>query len=67
YRQIGNAVPCGVGKAIGDLLVRHTAGDEITPPLTFKYSRYKDTDDVTWRKKHKDLFELNNYELRKVS
>jgi len=56
YRQIGNAVPCGVGKAIGQLLKNYTDGEAISAPNGFKYSRYKDTDHLSWREKHRNLF-----------
>ncbi|MEZ8436478.1 DNA cytosine methyltransferase [Vibrio splendidus] len=57
YRQIGNAVPCGVGKAIGKLLEAHTSKNDTSFDKEFRYSRYKNTDDVTWRIKHAHLFE----------
>lgn len=58
YRQIGNAVPCSLGKAIGTLLVSHSSGsDSDTSKFKgFNYSRYKATDDISWRSKHKELF-----------
>lgn len=56
YRQIGNAVPCGLGLAIGLLLRLYRENVAIDIPQGFKYSRYKDTDDQSWRKKHKSLF-----------
>ncbi|EJR0682172.1 DNA cytosine methyltransferase [Vibrio parahaemolyticus] len=57
YRQIGNAVPCGVGKAIGKLLENYINGVTLPIPEGFKFSRYKDTDDVSWKAKHLNLFE----------
>ncbi|EGQ8798989.1 DNA cytosine methyltransferase [Vibrio parahaemolyticus] len=60
YRQIGNAVPCGLGSAIGRLLSSHTSCSDLIAPRDFKYSRYKDTDDVAWRVKHSHLFEGHN-------
>lgn len=57
YRQIGNAVPGGVGKAIGDLLNAHMNGIEIKEYPFFKYSRYKNTDDLSWKNSHKQLFD----------
>lgn len=52
YKQIGNAVPCGVGKAIGNLLINHKSGIDGKAIDNFKYSRYKNTDDISWKKKH---------------
>jgi DNA (cytosine-5)-methyltransferase 1 len=48
YRQIGNAVPVGLGEAIGRTILAHMAGTALHPPLNFPYSRYKKTDDVSW-------------------
>lgn len=48
YRQVGNAVPCSLGRAIGRTLLDHVNGLE---PLVFKdfpYSRYLRTDDISW-------------------
>ncbi|EPT9249274.1 TPA: DNA cytosine methyltransferase [Photobacterium damselae] len=56
YRQIGNAVPGGVGAAIGRLLINHSKNKSVKNYPDFKYSRYKDTDDLSWRKKHMELF-----------
>ena len=50
YRQVGNAVPCSLGRAIARTLVNHLNGVE---PLTFPdfpYSRYLKTDDISWEK-----------------
>lgn len=50
YKQVGNAVPVLLGKAIGDAVLRHMHGEEINPPKGFPFSRYKDTDDVSWER-----------------
>jgi DNA (cytosine-5)-methyltransferase 1 len=50
YKQIGNAVPVGLGEAIGRALIAHSRGESLNPPLNFKFSRYRDTDDITWRR-----------------
>lgn len=66
YKQIGNAVPLGLGQAIGKLIMDLMNGVEVSPPVGFKYSRYKNTDDLSWQKvfdksleklEKKDLFE----------
>jgi DNA-methyltransferase (dcm) len=48
YKQIGNAVPIALGKAIGQTIINHMNG--ITPPTFdgFKYSRYQNTDETSW-------------------
>jgi DNA (cytosine-5)-methyltransferase 1 len=53
YRQIGNAVPISLGKAIGILILNAVEGQIETPPADFPYSRYKNTDDVNWIKNYK--------------
>lgn len=52
YKQIGNAVPVGLGRAVGRTLVDHANGgnwheDEIKG---FKFSRYKRTTEENWLK-----------------
>lgn len=49
YKQIGNAVPVGLGHAVGQAIINHING--IRPKqnfIGFPYSRYKNTDDATW-------------------
>lgn len=46
YKQIGNAVPLGLGEAIGRAVVAHSQGVEVDPPTNFKFSRYKKTSDL---------------------
>jgi DNA (cytosine-5)-methyltransferase 1 len=48
YKQIGNAVPVGLGKAIGTVIKNHLRGVVKHPPKGFPFSRYKNTDDVSW-------------------
>lgn len=48
YRQIGNAVPVGLGEAVGKAILAHIAGKEKLPPVGFPFSRYKGTDDESW-------------------
>lgn len=52
YRQIGNAVPIGLGEAIGKLLIAHNNGHSSIPPLGFPFSRYKYTDENSWVEKY---------------
>lgn len=50
YKQIGNAVPVGLGKAIGTAIINHI--NKINPQTQFngfQYSRYKNTDYLSWR------------------
>ena len=50
YKQVGNAVPVGLGFAIGKAVLAHARGETWTPPANFKYSRYRNTDDISWEK-----------------
>lgn len=50
YKQIGNAVPVGLGEAVGRAIIDHINGvDWDSSALTdFPFSRYKNTDHNTW-------------------
>jgi DNA (cytosine-5)-methyltransferase 1 len=43
YKQIGNAVPISLGRAIGRLLIAVDEGLELPIPNGFKFSRYRNT------------------------
>ena len=45
YKQIGNAVPLGLGEAIGRAVLNHYHQVEANPPEGFKFSRYSNTSD----------------------
>jgi DNA (cytosine-5)-methyltransferase 1 len=55
YRQIGNAVPVGLGEAVGRAILSHMAGKKVTPPAGFPFSRYKETDEITWEARTRRL------------
>jgi DNA (cytosine-5)-methyltransferase 1 len=49
YRQIGNAVPVGFAKVIGEMVAGLIAGHDFQEPkLKNRLSRYVGTDDVSW-------------------
>jgi DNA (cytosine-5)-methyltransferase 1 len=48
YRQIGNAVPVGLGYAIGRHLLDLELGKPVCVPPDFKFSRYSFTDHLSW-------------------
>jgi DNA (cytosine-5)-methyltransferase 1 len=50
YRQIGNAVPVGLGRAVGLAIVNHMNGVSEPLPIGFPFSRYKGTDEVSWER-----------------
>jgi DNA (cytosine-5)-methyltransferase 1 len=53
YKQIGNAVPVGLGLAVGRAIVNHMNGEQSKQDfIGFPYSRYKNTDDITWVKEN---------------
>ena len=52
YKQIGNAVPCKLGEAIGKLIVADINSSAENPETVFpgfQFSRYKNTSDKTWK------------------
>jgi DNA (cytosine-5)-methyltransferase 1 len=48
YRQIGNAVPVGLGEAVGRAILDHARGVLREPPVGFPFSRYRATCEATW-------------------
>lgn len=49
YKQIGNAVPVGLGQAIGRHIIKLLDKEEIRSIEGFPYSRYRRTSDVEWK------------------
>jgi len=47
YKQIGNAVPVGLGQALGEHLINLIEGREIPSFEDYRYSRYKNTSERT--------------------
>jgi DNA (cytosine-5)-methyltransferase 1 len=59
YKQIGNAVPISLGRAIGRLLLAFDEGSELPIPQGFKFSRYRNTSEADFAPKaviQKSLF-----------
>ncbi len=48
YKQVGNAVPASLGRAIGVLIFKLLHEESIQASLNFSYSRYKNTSDTEW-------------------
>jgi DNA (cytosine-5)-methyltransferase 1 len=64
YRQIGNAVPVSLGRAIGNTLLAHDRRKDATNPQGFHYSRYVGTDEVSWEHDYLSrILALNQSEL----
>ncbi len=63
YKQIGNAVPVSVGKAIGQLIIRLSNNEKLENIPNFKYSRYLNTSNesfiLDFEKRAKKLIEEN--------
>jgi DNA (cytosine-5)-methyltransferase 1 len=55
YRQLGNAVPVGLGAAVGRAILSHMQGKNEQPPTGFPFSRYRGTDEVSWELRTLDL------------
>lgn len=49
YKQIGNAVPVGLGRAIGMHILKLLKSQEIVEMVDFSYSRYRRTSDLEWK------------------
>lgn len=50
YKQIGNAVPVSLGKAVGDCLMNALKSKQVKKFEDFKFSRYTNTSDSSWTK-----------------
>lgn len=48
YRQVGNAVPSSLGRAIARMLLSYERGEKPVIYPNFPYSRYHNTDDTSW-------------------
>jgi len=46
YRQLGNAVPLGLGMAVGKNILAHMNQETVCEYPNFRYSRYKNTSDL---------------------
>jgi DNA (cytosine-5)-methyltransferase 1 len=49
YKQIGNAVPVGLGYAVGKHLLKLMQNEDVRIIDDFRYSRYKFTDEISWK------------------
>jgi DNA (cytosine-5)-methyltransferase 1 len=63
YKQIGNAVPVGLGYAIGNLLIKLMDDENVQKFHQFPYSRYKNTDLKSWLFAFEKEFEKKRKEL----
>ena len=58
YKQVGNAVPIGLGFAVGTLINALINNKDVAQYPRFKYSRYKNTADTDW------ILEFNKRRLK---
>lgn len=49
YKQIGNAVPIKLGEAIARTIIADMQGKELPLYEGYRYSRYKNTNEITWQ------------------
>lgn len=56
YKQIGNAVPAGLGQAIAKAILNHYKGKTLKVLSNFPYSRYKNTGSHVWLKQFEQKF-----------
>jgi DNA (cytosine-5)-methyltransferase 1 len=63
YKQIGNAVPVGLGYAIGKHLLKLMNGEKVQDFDGFQYSRYNNTSDTEWRKDFEELIRKHEAQL----
>ena len=49
YKQVGNAVPTGLGFAVGTLIHNLLEGEPVSNIADFRYSRYKNTAHTEWQ------------------
>lgn len=72
YRQVGNAVPIALGEAIAKTILAHMAGEKLNEIIGFPYSRYKNTNDISWEqqtRKHLitgDIQQLSLFPIEKI-
>lgn len=50
YRQVGNAVPVGLGYAIGQAILNHYKKKSAKAIAGFQFSRYKNTNYIDWER-----------------
>lgn len=60
YKQVGNAVPASLGRAIGLLISQLLNNEKPESNNNFSYSRYKNTSDEAWILNFKRIANLSN-------
>ncbi len=60
YKQVGNAVPASLGFAVGNLIKKLLKNDIPAQYPGFKYSRYRNTDQLNWEMDFRKRYEADN-------
>lgn len=61
YKQVGNAVPISLGTALGKTLIAHSQGKILPIPSGFRFSRYRNTDQDSWRQSRQAVTEQQDH------
>jgi DNA (cytosine-5)-methyltransferase 1 len=67
YKQVGNAVPASLGRAIGLLIFKLINKESIQSDLNFSYSRYKSTSDIEWLANFNNIAFLSENSFKQMS
>lgn len=66
YKQIGNAVPIKLAEAIGRTIINHMNDITDCSIKNFSYSRYKNTDEISWEKITREQFDKKIYQVKLI-
>jgi DNA (cytosine-5)-methyltransferase 1 len=64
YKQVGNAVPRSLGRAVGKHIIDYMTNKKIPEFPGFQYSRYKHTDETSWEEQFHLRMKKNNKSLQ---
>jgi DNA (cytosine-5)-methyltransferase 1 len=68
YKQVGNAVPIGLGEALGKAILNNLQGKKtIEKYRNFEYSRYKNTDDLSWKASYRESVRKAKFDLLQLT
>ncbi|AFM11187.1 DNA cytosine methyltransferase [Turneriella parva] len=59
YRQVGNAVPISLGRAVGRHVMKYLNNEKFVVQTGFEYSRYKMTDHISWERNYLKTIEAD--------
>jgi DNA (cytosine-5)-methyltransferase 1 len=65
YKQIGNAVPVGLGRAIGNAIINHHKGKKVKIYNGFSFSRYNYTSEIEFEKEILKLKKVDTPKLQR--